>query len=54
MEHTTKSIKDFQKKVKSIFSGISSEELNRKADDWLQLKEEWARETMRIAKEVLR
>jgi len=49
----SKSIEDFQKKVRSIFSGISSEELNRKADDWLRLKEEWARETMRIAKEVL-
>ena len=50
----SKSIKDFQARVRSIFWGVSSEELNRKVDDWMEMKKEWARGTIRIAEEVLK
>ena len=49
----SKSIKDFQARVRSILWGVSSEELNRKVNDWISMKKEWARETIRIAEEVL-
>jgi len=50
----SKSIKDFQAKVRSIFGGVSSEELNQKVDDWILLKKEWTEATQKITKEVLK
>lgn len=50
----SKSISDFQKRVQIILWGVSSEELNRKVDDWMEMKKEWARGTIRIAEEVLK
>jgi len=50
----SKSIKDFQQRAKTILLWASSYELNRKVDDWMEMKKEWARETIRIAEEVLK
>lgn len=50
----SKSIKDFKVKVKSIFWGCSEEDINQKAYNWMEMKKEWARETIRIAEEVLK
>jgi hypothetical protein len=50
----SKSIKDFQAKVQSIFWGCSEEDINQKAYNWMEMKKEWARETIRIAEEVLK
>lgn len=50
----SKSIKDFQQRAKTILLWASSYELNRKVDDWMEMKKEWARETIRIANEVLK
>ncbi len=47
----SKSIADFQHRVTSI---LSSKELNQKVDAWMETKKEWARETIRIAEEVLK
>ena len=45
----SKSIKDFQSKVKSIFWGSSKEDINRKADSWMEMKKDWARETINVS-----
>lgn len=50
----SKSISDFQHRVTSILWGLSSKELNPKVDAWMETKKEWARETIRIAEEVLK
>ncbi len=50
----SKSISDFQHRVTSILWGLSSKELNPKVDAWMETRKEWARETIRIAEEVLK
>lgn len=47
----SKSISDFQHRVTSI---LSSKELNPKVDAWMETRKEWARETIRIAEDVLK